>query len=51
MRRKIVARKNKSTDKIGMNAYFFRASETDCNGYELRQLTGQQFCAYNEIGL
>ncbi len=30
-----MARKNKSTDKIGMNAYFFRAVESDCNGKEL----------------
>ena len=51
MRRKIVARKNKSTDKIGMNAYFFRTGESECNGYEPRRLTAQQCCAYNENGL
>ncbi len=24
-----------SVDKIGVDAYFFRASESECNGYEL----------------
>lgn len=42
-----MARKNKSTDKIGINAYFFRAGESDCNGYEPRRLTDQHSCAYN----
>lgn len=39
--------KNKSTDKIGINAYFFRAGESDCNGYSPTRLTSRSACAYN----
>lgn len=38
-------------DKNGDEAYFFRASESDCNGYKPRRLTGQHSWAYYGIGL
>jgi len=40
-----------SVDKIGVDAYFFRAIESECNGYGQLCLTSQSTCVYNRIGL
>jgi hypothetical protein len=37
--------------KDGMNAYFFRASESDCNGYAHHQIDSVTLQPYNCIGL
>lgn len=37
--------------KDGMNAYFFRASESDCNVYVWHRVDKQSLQPYNRIGL
>ena len=35
----------------GVNAYFFRACKSDCNGYKLHQIDRTGSRAYDLIGL
>ena len=37
--------------KDGVDAYFFRADKSDCNGYYHLPLTHRTLCPYNGIGL
>lgn len=40
MKKKMLLRMSGVEMKDGMDAYFFRANESDCNGFELLRLTG-----------
>ena len=40
-----------SVDKIGVDAYFFRAVKSECNGYGWLCLTSLRARVYNKIGL
>lgn len=40
MKKKMLLRMSGVEMKDGMDAYFFRADESDCNGFELLRLTG-----------
>ena len=44
-KRKMLLRMSGVEMKDGVDAYFFRADESDCNGFELIQLTGK-LCVY-----
>ena len=51
MKRKMLLRMSGVEMKDGVDAYFFRADESDCNGYMLCRIDRDDHRRYNCIGL
>ena len=50
-KRKMLLRMSGVEMKDGVDAYFFRADKSDCNGYSQDQIDRQPLQPYNCIGL
>ncbi len=47
MKRKMLLRMSEDEMKNGVDAYFFRAVKSDCNGYAQPQIDSVTPCVYN----
>ena len=51
MKRKMLLRMSEDEMKNGVDAYFFRADKSDCNGNVLTRIDSMALHVYNCIGL